>query len=235
MAGSPPPGSRVLSAWLGRSSGEVRRSRRRQLHPGRVCFIRASPRARSRNAPGPLLLQPASPLRGAGAGAASLPARGTRSRADHEVPGSTRRGPRRERPRRALPVPTSRCRVRVHSRLHSRPVSQACRGAECDLEEKRGDHRQRASQLWETAHHQRPDVLGHRGVRLRGGAGGGASARASAQAFLSIIGNARPGGVAGAGGGGAGGWVWDGRGRGPAARRWSGNPIAAPHSTNSVF
>lgn len=43
---------------------------------------------------------------------------------------------------------------------------------------------------------------------------GGASARASAQAFLSIIGNARPGGVAGAGGGGAGGWVWDGRGRG---------------------
>lgn len=32
---------------------------------------------------------------------------------------------------------------------------------------------------------------------------GGASARASAQAFLSIIGSARPGGVAGAGGGGA--------------------------------
>lgn len=40
---------------------------------------------------------------------------------------------------------------------------------------------------------------------------GGASARASAQAFLSIIGNARPGGVAGAEWGGRGRWVGLGR------------------------
>lgn len=174
----------MLSAWLGRFSSEVRRSHPMQLRPGRVCFIRAAaapgraPRRcqREGHAAGLIARSPVPP--------AMLPGgsgRGGLCRCRHHAAASrftavSTRAPS-HRPAEELSVTWRRNGVTIASGLHNF-------GRQLTISTPTSSDT--GAYVCEAARR------------------GGASAPASAQAFLSIIGNARPGGGAGPVGAGPG-------------------------------